>query len=72
MKALEFTNDKLIEAVMNPNEYSKAIATGHDQGVLVGFEFEVCMPETQFRAEDNQVDINKKGLLEGIDIQHIT
>ena len=45
MKALEFTNDKIVEAAMNPSEYNKAIDAGHDQGVLVGFEFEVCIPE---------------------------
>ena len=45
MKALEFIkNDIVVEAAMNPSEYSKAIETGHDQGVLVGFEFEVCVP----------------------------
>ena len=40
MRAKEFF---LSEAAMNPSEYSKAVETGHSQGVKVGFEFEVCV-----------------------------
>ena len=42
---MRYTEFKIDEAPMNPGEYNKAIDTGHTQGVLVGYEFEVCMPE---------------------------
>lgn len=37
--------EEVDEAPMNPGEFAKAISTGGEQGVLVGFEFEVCVPE---------------------------
>jgi gamma-glutamylcyclotransferase (GGCT)/AIG2-like uncharacterized protein YtfP len=33
------------EAAMNPASFSAAVNTGQEQGVLVGFEFEVCIPK---------------------------
>ena len=36
---------ELDEVAMNPTEFGKAVSTGHEAGVLVGFEFEVCIPE---------------------------
>jgi hypothetical protein len=42
MRAEEF--GVVIEAAMNPSEFGKAVATGQAKGVLVGFEFEVCVP----------------------------
>ena len=44
MRAEEF--GVVIEAAMNPSEFGKAVATGQAKGVLVGFEFEVCVPKT--------------------------
>jgi hypothetical protein len=41
MRYSELTN----EAPMNPGEFNKAIDTGHDKGVLVGFEFECVVPK---------------------------
>ena len=41
MKAREFD---LIEAPMNPASFAAAVDTGTSKGVLVGFEFEVCVP----------------------------
>jgi len=35
----------VVEAAMNPTEFGKAVAAGQDKGVLVGFEFEVCVPK---------------------------
>lgn len=55
---MRYTEFKLTEAPMNPGEYNKAIDTGHTQGVLVGYEFEVCMPaETvnNFQSEGRQI-----------------
>ena len=46
---MRYTEFKLTEAPMNPGEYNKAIDTGHTKGVLVGYEFEVCMPEETYK-----------------------
>jgi hypothetical protein len=47
MRAKQFTQSTssvVDEAKMNPSEFGKAISAGHAKGVLVGYEFEVCMP----------------------------
>ena len=36
------------EAAMNPAAFAQAIEQGQAKGVLVGFEFEVCIPEATF------------------------
>lgn len=41
MRSREFVT----EVPMNPGVYAQSIETGSDQGVLVGYEFEVCVPE---------------------------
>ena len=46
MRAHEINLD---EAPMNPGEYNKAIDTGHEKGVLVGFEFECVVPEATIK-----------------------
>jgi len=45
MKLFELLEQTVDEAPMNPGEFAKAISAGGEQGVLVGFEFEVCVPE---------------------------
>lgn len=42
---LEQIKHELEEAPMNPTEFDKAVSAGQTEGVLVGFEFEVHMPE---------------------------
>ena len=45
MRATEFlTHNTVNEVAMNPSTFSAAIAQGQQQGVLVGFEFEVLVP----------------------------
>jgi hypothetical protein len=45
MRATEFlTHNTVNEVAMNPGTFSAAIAQGQQQGVLVGFEFEVLVP----------------------------
>lgn len=46
MRAHEINLD---EAPMNPGEFNKAIDTGHEKGVLVGFEFECVVPEATIK-----------------------
>ena len=37
------------EAAMNPKAFAQAVEAGQTKGVLVGFEFEVCVPEATFK-----------------------
>jgi hypothetical protein len=46
MRAHEINLD---EAPMNPGEYNKAIDTGHEKGVLVGYEFECVVPKATIK-----------------------
>ena len=57
MRAKEFF---LSEAAMNPNEFKKAISSGHDQGVKVGFEFEVCMSSDAMSKYSHQQPSNRE------------
>jgi len=45
MRLLELKEQTIDEAPMNPAAFGQAIATGQEAGVLVGYEFEVCIPE---------------------------
>jgi gamma-glutamylcyclotransferase (GGCT)/AIG2-like uncharacterized protein YtfP len=51
-----YARHQVDEAAMNPTTFAAAIGTGQEQGVLVGFEFEVCIPlksiATMTQAED--------------------
>ena len=42
--------DGLNEAAMNPRAFDLAVKQGADQGVLVGYEFEVCVPAATIRS----------------------
>ena len=52
MRATEFITSNMgnqllsiNEVAMNPTAYAQSIETGESSGVLVGFEFEVCIPQ---------------------------
>lgn len=45
MRYHQITPQVVDEVAMNPGEFGKAISAGGEAGVLVGFEFEVIMPE---------------------------
>jgi hypothetical protein len=45
MRLLELKEQTIDEAPMNPAAFGQAIAAGQEAGVLVGYEFEVCIPE---------------------------
>ena len=47
MKITEL-NQTVDEVAMNPVAYAQSIEQGQSQGVLVGFEFEVCVPAAVF------------------------
>lgn len=42
----EDSQEVIDEVAMNPKVFAQAIATGQEKGVLVGFEFETCIPKT--------------------------
>jgi hypothetical protein len=50
MKIYEFFNQPVDEVAMNPGAFAKSIAQGQEKGVLVGFEFEVCVPRKTITA----------------------
>lgn len=42
---MKYRDFRITEAKMSPNRFAQAIAQGDNAGVLVGFEFEVCIPK---------------------------
>ena len=50
MRARQFQEQTVDEVAMNPTTFAQAIEQGQAKGVLVGFEFEVCIPEATFNA----------------------
>lgn len=44
-----YSRHQVDEAAMNPTSFAAAIGTGQEQGVLVGFEFEVCIPKRSIK-----------------------
>jgi hypothetical protein len=67
MRAKQFTRPSEIvdEAKMNPGEFEKAIQSGHEAGVLVGYEFEVCIPYGTFGdGEEGEGAINRDWMAE--------
>lgn len=53
MRATDFTPN-LDEVAMNPAAFAQAVEQGQQKGVLVGFEFEVCMPKDSFHAPEKE------------------
>ena len=51
----------LNEARMSPKAYRQAIETGASEGVLVGYEFEICVPNKNY-----QTAMDEKSLLQAI------
>jgi gamma-glutamylcyclotransferase (GGCT)/AIG2-like uncharacterized protein YtfP len=45
MREEEFSNKSVNEVRFSPKTFAQAISTGQEKGVLVGYEFEVCIPE---------------------------
>jgi len=57
MRATEFTTSNIDnqllpinEVAMNPTAYAQSIETGESSGVLIGFEFEVCVPQAAIKS----------------------
>ena len=46
--------DPLYDARMSPTVFRQAVKEGGDLGVLVGFEFEVCVPKERVIAWENR------------------
>lgn len=60
MKLHDFENNNISEAAMNPTAFAQAIQQGAEKGVLVGYEFEVCVPAAVFRKPTAKNDTEKK------------
>ena len=58
MKLYDFLPEQtgLDEAAMNPTEFDRAVAQGQQAGVLVGFEFEVHVPEATITGGDPETN----------------
>ena len=52
MKLYDFLTEEaeVDEAAMNPTEFDRAVAQGQEAGVLVGFEFEVHIPDATLKS----------------------
>ena len=68
------------EAAMNPAAFAQAIEQGQAKGVLVGFEFEVCIPQATFAQSKNTAHtadtvadtIRSYGVLNDINFRQVT
>jgi hypothetical protein len=67
MRARQFEEQTVDEVAMNPTTFAQAIEQGQAAGVLVGFEFEVCIPEETFNVpqpgSENKSEKNISGIL---------
>ena len=66
MKLYDFLPESVAidEVAMTPTEFDRAVEQGQAKGVLVGFEFEVHMPEATLDAAQPQVDNSAEQLKE--------
>ena len=66
MKLYDFLPESVAidEVAMTPTEFDRAVEQGQAKGVLVGFEFEVHMPEATLDAAQSQVDNSAERLKE--------
>ena len=46
-----FTKEHITEVAMNPTAYAQSVEQAQTEGVLVGFEFEVCVPNETMKAQ---------------------
>jgi hypothetical protein len=82
MRARQFEEQTVDEVAMNPTTFAQAIEQGQTSGVLVGFEFEVCIPEATFnvpqqgdetKPEKNIPGIlNDENILENLDLNEVS
>ena len=63
MRARQFQEQTVDEVALNPSSFAQAIERGQAAGVLVGFEFEVCIPEATFNKpqDDTTKSVAKVG-----------
>ena len=81
MRARQFEEQAVDEVAMNPTSFAQAIEQGQAAGVLVGFEFEVCIPEATFNnvpaaAEKPAVKVGQiiddEGVLENLSFNEVS
>jgi hypothetical protein len=65
MKITEL-NQAVDEVAMNPTAYAQSIEQGQSQGVLVGFEFEVCVPAAVFNPAKTEPEAKTHEMVDGL------
>ena len=65
MKITEL-NQTVDEVAMNPVAYAQSIEQGQSQGVLVGFEFEVCVPAAVFNPAETEPEAKTHEMVDGL------
>ena len=65
MKITEL-NQTVDEVAMNPVAYAQSIEQGQSQGVLVGFEFEVCVPAAVFNPAKTEPEAKTHEMVDGL------
>ena len=70
MKLYDFLTEQaaIDEAAMNPTEFDRAVEQGQAKGVLVGFEFEVHMPEATITGTEPSKDNEEAQLKEFVSV----
>ena len=66
MKLYDFLTEQaaIDEAAMNPTEFDRAVEQGQAKGVLVGFEFEVHVPEATIKGQEPPAEKEQERLKE--------
>ena len=66
--------ERIDEVPMNPGAYQQAVETGAEQGIQIGFEFEVCIPAKiidRMRQERLHSDEHSAEILQDLDLLDI-
>ena len=71
MRAIDFTalniDNQLLpinEVAMNPTAYAQSIEQAQQQGVKIGFEFEVCVPSAVFTSKESKINTINHNLVD--------
>ena len=69
MKLHDFLSEQaeVDEAAMNPTEFDRAVAQGQEAGVLVGFEFEVHIPEATLKSASGDEPVKPGKTVDDVD-----
>jgi len=60
----QLQHNQVTEVSMNPKTYAQSMSQAAERGVLVGYEFEVCIPETTIRKINQSTDVSDELLVQ--------